>query len=164
MLCCIFYSQFIKPGDLCFDIGAYRGGRTEVFLKFGARVVAVEPQEKCIKYLQKKFGKEPRFTLIGKGISDKEGELTLSICEEADGISTFSDKWKIGRFSNYKWNKKKIVSCTTLDNLIKEFGLPVFCKIDVEGFEFQVLNGLSHPIPNISFEFTKEFKISRFCK
>lgn len=152
-----FYSQFIKKGDLCFDVGAYRGNRTDVFLKLGAKVVAVEPQKRCQKYLERKFGKNPNFTLIKKGLSGKEEKLVLSISEEADSISTFLEKWQTGRFSNYQWNKKELVSCTTLDNLIKEFGLPVFCKIDVEGFEFKVLKGLSQPIKYLSFEFAKEF-------
>jgi len=152
-----FYSQFIHKGDLCFDIGAHRGNRTEIFLRLGAKVVAVEPQEDCIDYLRQKFNEESRLVLVNKGLSGKEGELTLYVCKDASVISTFSDKWKRGRFSNYKWNNSKTVSVTTLDNLIKKFGLPVFCKIDVEGFEFQVLKGLSQPIPYISFEFTREF-------
>ena len=152
-----FYSRFIHKGDLCFDVGAHTGNRTEIFLRLGAKVIAVEPQEDCINQLRKKFNKEPRLTLVNKGLSDKKGDLTLYICEDATTISTFSDKWKIGRFSNYKWKKTNLVPVTTLDNLIKEFGLPVFCKIDVEGFEFQVLKGLSQPIPYISFEFTREF-------
>ena len=36
-----FYSQFIKKGDLCFDIGAHRGKLKDIFLKLGARVIAV---------------------------------------------------------------------------------------------------------------------------
>lgn len=152
-----FYSQFIHKGDLCFDIGAYKGNRTEIFLELGAKVVAVEPQESCIDDLRQKFNKEPRLILVKKGLSDKEGELTLYICEGANTISTFSDEWKRGRFSNCKWNKHELVPVTTLENLIKEFGLPVFCKIDVEGFEFQVLKGLSRPLPYISFEFTREY-------
>ncbi|MCK4784435.1 MAG: FkbM family methyltransferase [Desulfobacteraceae bacterium] len=33
---------------------------------------------------------------------------------------------------------------------------PAFCKIDVEGDEFDVLQGLSRPIKAISFEFVSE--------
>lgn len=84
-----FYSQFVKPGDLCFDVGAYRGSRTEAFLKIGARVVAVEPQPKYIRYLKKKFGNEDNFRLVEKGLLDKIGSFTLFICEEADDLSTF---------------------------------------------------------------------------
>jgi hypothetical protein len=39
-----FYRNFIRNGDLCFDIGANIGTRTEAFLELGAKVVAVEPQ------------------------------------------------------------------------------------------------------------------------
>ena len=45
------------------------------------------------------------------------------------------------------------VKVTTLDQLIQEYGLPVYCKIDVEGYELQVLQGLSTPIPMLSFEY-----------
>jgi protein-L-isoaspartate O-methyltransferase len=38
------YRQFVKPGDLVFDIGAHVGDRVAAFRRLGARVVAVEPQ------------------------------------------------------------------------------------------------------------------------
>ncbi|MGZ5486530.1 MAG: FkbM family methyltransferase, partial [Nitrososphaeraceae archaeon] len=58
-----FYSRFIKKDDLCFDIGANFGRRTEIFLKLGARVVAVEPQDTCMKELQKKYGNNKKVIL-----------------------------------------------------------------------------------------------------
>jgi hypothetical protein len=42
----------------------------------------------------------------------------------------------------------------TLDSLIARHGVPTFVKIDVEGFEYEVLVGLSRPIKAMSFEFT----------
>ena len=150
-----FYSQFIKPGDLCFDIGAYKGSRSEVFRELGAKTIAVEPQPKYVAYLQEKFMRDSKVIVVAKGLADKEGELPLLICEEADGLSTFSNDWG-DAFPGYQWNEKKIVPITTLDNLAEEFGKPVFCKIDVEGFELQVLEGLTRPIKYLSFEFTKK--------
>ena len=41
--------------------------------------------------------------------------------------------------------------------LIKIYGLPNYIKIDVEGFELEVLLGLSQKAGIISFEFTSEF-------
>jgi hypothetical protein len=38
--------------------------------------------------------------------------------------------------------------------LIEKYGIPQFIKIDVEGYELEVLKGLSHPINAISFEYT----------
>ena len=152
-----FYSQFIKPGDRCFDIGAHKGERTNVFLQLGAQVVAVEPQTQLATLLEKKYGTRPEFSIIKKGLSDSLGELPLYICEEATTVSTFSEKWKTGRFDRFEWNQTKMVPTTTLDQLVEEFGQPVFCKIDVEGFELKALQGLSRPLPCLSFEFTREF-------
>lgn len=154
-----FYSNFIGQNDLCFDVGANIGNRTEVFLKLGAKVVCVEPQSSCFDRLNRLYRDNERVILVNKGLAEEEGHLTLHICEKAATISTMSDKWKNeGRFSNdYTWNKIQVVPVTTLNELIKSYGLPKFCKIDVEGFEYSVLKGLSQPIPYISFEFTKEF-------
>ena len=45
-----FYSGFINKGNICFDIGANYGNRTEVFLKLGSEVIAVEPQPQQAKF------------------------------------------------------------------------------------------------------------------
>lgn len=154
-----FYAQFIRRGDLCFDIGANIGKNTEVFLKLGAKVVCVEPQETCLRQLWSRFGHNERVIIVSKAVGESEGYAQLMICEDAPTISTMSDKWRNeGRFAkDHKWTKVAMVPITTLDNLIHGYGLPDFCKIDVEGFEVQVLKGLSQPIRLISFEFTREF-------
>jgi hypothetical protein len=45
------------------------------------------------------------------------------------------------------------VPVVTLDSAIRAFGIPYYCKIDVEGWELEVLNGLTNAIPIISFEY-----------
>ena len=52
-----FYRNFISENDLVFDVGANVGNRTRIFVKLGARVIAIEPQLKQAKHLQKKFNK-----------------------------------------------------------------------------------------------------------
>ena len=153
------YSHFITPGSLVFDIGANIGEKTRLFLGLGAKVLGVEPQPSCARLMKKRFKSELNHSLkvVEKGVSNSECFLDFHICDTANTISTFSKKWQTGRFSDYVWNRKKQVQMTTLDKLIEEYGVPVFCKIDVEGYELKVLKGLSQPIKYISFEFTKEF-------
>ncbi|MCB9508709.1 MAG: FkbM family methyltransferase [Deferribacteres bacterium] len=156
-----FYSQFIKPGDLAFDVGANVGNRIKVFLKLGARVIAVEPQAYCIKFLQRKYGSHPDVTLLPKALGKAVGKAEMLI-SSAHTISSLSEDWvnavqQSGRFPSAAWNKKQTVEIITLDQLVSDFGRPAFVKIDVEGYESQVISGLSKPIPALSLEFTPEY-------
>ncbi len=142
-----FYSSFIKKGEFCFDVGANIGNRIEPLLQIGARVLAVEPQKRCYDYLSSKYAN--RIILITKGLSDTEGVKNFYISSES-AISSFSEEWintvRAGRFKQFDWNRVVETEMTTLDRLIKEHGVPVFIKIDVEGYELEVLKGLSTPV------------------
>ncbi len=154
-----FYSQFMKKGNTVFDIGSNIGNRTDIFLGLGCFVVSVEPQKECVDYLRKKFHSNKNVVFVDKAVDEKIQEKQLYICG-SDASSSMSAEWistlKKGKLRNLEWQQSVTVSTTTLDELVKEYGVPVFCKIDVEGYELNVLKGLSQPIPCISFEFTAE--------
>ena len=156
------YSQFIKHGDLCFDVRANMGTRVERFLIMGANVVAVEPQQHCIDYLQAKYWHSKRVTLEPLGLDEASGEREFLISTHS-GLSSMSKEWvsrfsqRSGKFADQRWDKTVTVQVTTLDALLQRYGVPAFCKIDVEGFEYQVLKGLSRPIPALSLEYTPEY-------
>ncbi len=150
-----FYLQFLNSGDTYYDVGANYGNRIYPIINSGINIIAVEPQYECLKYLKRKFGN--KIKLVPMGLGPKVEEKTMFI-SDAHTISTFSEDFiestkKSGRFSMYNWNVKRQIKMTTLDNLIAEFGLPRFIKIDVEGFEIEVLKGLTHPIDTISYEY-----------
>ena len=160
----LFVKQFIQPQGLVFDVGAHKGAKTDLYLAQHAQVVCIEPQPACVELLMRKYQFNPQVQIVSQGLAEAPGSMELYICSDSPTISTFSEEWQHGRFENYNWDKKVTVPVTTLDALIAEFGVPCFCKIDVEGFEYIVLKGLSQPIAYISFEFTKElFKNSKLC-
>jgi len=151
-----FYAQFVRPGDLCFDIGANLGHRTGIFRELGARVVAVEPQASCLRYLRRRYGHDPHVTIVGAAVGDREGTAELAVCDEEPELSTLSSHWSSqGPWAKeFIWARTERVTLTTLDALIAQHGRPAFCKIDVEGYERAVLAGLSRPLPMLSFEFS----------
>lgn len=150
-----FFSNFVKPGDLCFDVGANVGNRIQPLLDIGAKLVAVEPQKPCYEFLKWKFGS--KISIVTKGLSDSVGVQNFYI-SDSSVISSFSKEWidsvKSGRMSKYKWEKVELIEMTTLDNLIAQFGMPAFIKVDVEGYELNVLKGLNKAVKMISFEYT----------
>ncbi len=72
-----FYGQFVRPGDLCFDVGASVGSRTAVFLELGARVVALEPEERCVAVLRRRFRGRPVEIVAGAAGSQSGSELSI---------------------------------------------------------------------------------------
>jgi FkbM family methyltransferase len=161
-----FYRQFIAPGDLVFDVGANLGTRSKIFHLLGATVVAVEPQPACASYLQAMFSGRHGCRLVRKALGAAPGTAVMHI-SSSHTISSMATGWvqavkASGRFGGATWDATEIVPVETLENLIAEQGIPAFVKIDVEGFEESVLQGLSAPVRALSFEFTPECIESTF--
>lgn len=143
-------SSFVKPGDLVFDVGANIGKRTEIFLSLGCHVIAFEPQPMCAREIAAQ--KSRRLTVIQKAVGENEGSAVLHVMK-SNSLSSLLPQWE-----GSKTVGSIDVEVTTLDRAIEKFGVPQFCKIDVEGFEPQVLRGLSHAIRTISFEYHDDEK------
>jgi FkbM family methyltransferase len=139
--------------QLVFDIGACRGEKTSEYVKLGYRVLAVEPNFS----LCKRLSEMEHVTVVNKAIGAESGIARFMLCRRSPTISTCNPMWKKGRFNRYQWDEPISVDMTTLDALITEYGEPVFIKIDVEGMEHDVLEGLSHKVRALSFEFACEF-------
>jgi FkbM family methyltransferase len=153
-----FYRRLVPPGVLCFDIGAHLGSCSRAFLGLGARVVAVEPQPACAAYLHRRWGRHPRFTLVAQAVGAESGAARLHVNRLNPAISTLAPSaWRAAMAKAAagpeRWDSGVEVEVTTLDRLIAAFGLPAFCKIEVEGYEAEALAGLSQPLAALSFGF-----------
>ena len=162
----VFYRQFVKKGQLVFDIGANVGERVVVFNELSAKTVAVEPQVHCVEKMEKRFAGNTSVHLENVGLGERQGEMDFYICDDDDRLSTFSnDQMENSFFSgSTRWNRKVVVKILTLEDLIAKYGVPAFCKIDVEGYELNVLKGLKTPIPALSMEFSsKQLGVAEDC-
>jgi FkbM family methyltransferase len=152
------YGPFIRPGDLCFDVGAHLGDRVRAWSKLGARIIALEPHPGMMNWLRRWYGHRPNITLIEQAVGAQAGKTTLWISLLTPSVSTISREWLTSvqsnrRFAGVRWDEQIPVTVTTLDALISQYGKPAFCKVDVEGAELDVLQGLSQALPALSFEY-----------
>ena len=149
--------KLLNSGDLFFDVGAHLGEKSKKILDKNLKIVMLEPLPQCVKQLKESFKNSKNVEILEKAVGRTVGNMTLEVNSKMPTISTMAKHWKNGRFSNQKWDQIISVEVTTLDHLIKIYGLPNYIKIDVEGFELDVLLGLSQKAGIISFEFTSEF-------
>lgn len=154
-----FHARFLAPGDLAFDVGAHVGDRAASFRRLGARVVAVEPQPRLARALRLLFRGDGGFTLVPALLGATPGEAVLRLNSANPTVATASEAFIAAAdgapgWEGQRWDAALTLPRTTLDTLVARHGLPHFLKIDVEGWEAEVLAGLNQAPRALSFEFT----------
>ena len=153
------YSDFVREGDLVFDIGSHVGDRIGSFRRLGCRVVAVEPQPQLVRILRCFYGRDPDVAIEPMAIAAAPGNIELFVNLDNASLTTASSRFLAAASASPGWRGERwpgrlVAPATTLDQLIERHGEPIFTKIDVEGFEAEALAGLSRPLQAFSFEFT----------
>jgi FkbM family methyltransferase len=153
------YGQFVRSGDLVFDVGAHVGDRVASFQRLGARVVAVEPQPAMVRALRLLYGRSKLVAIEAQAVGREPGKARMMINVDNPTVSTISAAFVEAAdgapgWETQRWNETAEIEVTTLDALIARHGVPAFIKLDVEGFEAEALSGLSQAVRALSFEFT----------
>ncbi|MEM9975295.1 MAG: FkbM family methyltransferase [Pseudomonadota bacterium] len=151
-----FYSAILRPGVLAFDVGAHLGTRARAMRAAGARVVAVEPQAPFSAFLRLTLPRD--ITVLDVALGREVTQGTMAVSSRHPTVSSLSAEFvaageTAAGFEHVRWDRHQAVKVLTLDALIARFGMPDYIKIDVEGGEMTVLQGLSHPVPMISVEY-----------
>jgi FkbM family methyltransferase len=156
-----FYSSLLAKDALVFDIGANVGTMTTIFASLGARVVAVEPNPDCARHIELTTSRST-VQVLQAAVGERNGLAELEVSDRKDKMSSLSGEWREAVSQGNRdyaalWNRKLTVPMITLDSLVQRYELPFYIKIDVEGYEEQVLKALSKCPPLLSFEFNRMF-------
>jgi len=151
-----FFAPMLRPGDRVFDVGANVGQWTLALAAMGCRVIAVEPQSTCAATIASKTTREMDVTVVVAAVGAEAGEAELFLASTTEMAST-ARPWmeamveRAGVPADF-WHGSTVVPVRTLDDLIDEFGLPAYIKLDVEGSESQAIAGLARAVGLLSFE------------
>jgi FkbM family methyltransferase len=131
--------------NLIFDFGMHRGEDSEFYLKKGFQVVAVDANPQLCEEVGKRLEaqvKSGQLTIVNKAVSDKPGSIKFYLNSRHSIWGTASPDWaernsRIGAYST-----EIEVEATTVQALVEQYGMPYYMKIDIEGNDLLVLQGL----------------------
>ena len=126
-----------RQNDLIYDIGAHKGDDAAFYLAKGFRVISVEAHPTHAAAIASRFSSEirdGRLVLIDKGIYTETGVVDF-YAHEHDDWSSFvkTERFAIGTYETIQ------VNVISFEDLIHEFGVPYYLKVDIEGLDFAVL-------------------------
>lgn len=134
------------PFQTVLDVGASKGYSSRVFRRFWpqAQILAFEPLEECFLELSKSFGTDRRFKAFHSALGEKE-EVSLIHRNDYSVSSSLlpMDDLHVQSFPHTKNSSAEKVSIRRLDDIAGAENLvgPILMKLDVQGFEGQVLRG-----------------------
>ena len=133
-----FLLHFLRPADLFIDIGANIGSYTILAAGVsGAKCISIEPVPVTFALLNKNISINnlaDRVTALNIGMGTEK--TMLSFTKNLDTVNHV-----ILENHHYQDGELIQVSCECLDSLLAENEHPSLLKIDVEGFEQEVING-----------------------
>lgn len=163
-----FYKKFLKmhpaKDNLIFDVGANRGHKSVIFSKLSRKVISFEPSEKLYLFLKERF-KNTNVAVYNCALGSENTETELYIVEDNEAYNSLNKKHfetttasrGIATMNTVKHQKIKV---RVLEDFIKKNGVPKYIKIDVEGYEYEVIQGLKTAVALLSFE----ANLPEFCE
>jgi FkbM family methyltransferase len=149
-----FYSNALGNGlGLIFDVGANHGDKTWAFRQLASQVVCFEPDEANFHSLSVRYSRQKAISIENVALGKTCGTSIFYVEEVGSAYNTLNEKEKEWILENRSPEIAEVeVKVKTIDAMISKYGRPDFLKIDVEGAELDVVLGLNHKIPCLSFE------------
>ena len=159
----VFLDEFMRvfPKCVCFDVGAHVGEYSEALLSRGAAlVIAFEPTPSTYSMLRERIGHHANIRVENSAVGELIGDIHFDVPILTSDSTLASRDIAMTAISANAYSRIT-VAMTSLDAFAERTGIhPDFVKIDVEGYELEVILGmtnllLSDPPKAIQFEFNQ---------
>ena len=134
-----------KP--LIYDFGMHNADDTEIYLRKGFRVVAIEADPSLCEQARKRLSEHVasgELVVVNKAIGERPGTFSFYVCNENDALSTAALNFAEMRSRHSGMTFRELaVEFTTADQIIAEHGLAHYIKIDIEGHDLICLKQMA---------------------
>jgi FkbM family methyltransferase len=135
----------VKCDDLVFDVGMHRGEDTERYLRQGFRVVAVEANPALVDLATQRFDRaiaSGRLTIVGAAVAEQRGTVELAVFDEHTVWSSVDRRFIARNLAMNQRCHMVTVPAVRFNDLLSEYGVPRYLKIDIEGFDMMCVRAL----------------------
>ena len=135
----------VHTDRLVYDVGMCNGEDTEFYLKRGCRVVGIEANPSLVASLREKFAAEEKrgqVTIVDKAIATEPGRVRFAIYPDALAWGSMSAKFNERNAALGRVSQEVEVEAVTFDDVLREFGVPYYLKIDIEGHDMLCIEAL----------------------
>jgi FkbM family methyltransferase len=135
----------MKCDDLVFDVGMHRGEDTEHYLGQGFRVVAVEANPALVDSATQRFARaiaSGRLTIVGGAVAEGRGTVELAVFDEHTVWSSVDRKFIARNLAMGQRCHTVEVPAVRFVDLLTEYGVPRYLKIDIEGSDMMCVRAL----------------------
>jgi FkbM family methyltransferase len=134
--------------NLIYDVGMHKGEDTHFYLSKGFKVIAFEANPELVGYCQEKFSKE----IAANQLVIVEGAIVKE--DFAENFVTFyrNDRNSVWGTTKQEWEvrnellgaKSTVIEVRPINfkSALQHYGIPYYCKIDVEGVDMLCLRTL----------------------
>ncbi len=158
-----------KHSDLIYDVGMHKGEDTDFYLKKGFRVIGFEADPDLAEHCRRRFAEEirgGRLTVVEGAIVEARlgstGRRSVRFYRnrQVSVWGTAVHEWALRneRFGT----SSEMIEVRTVDFglCLRQYGIPHYLKVDIEGLDIVCLRALQHVDPKPDFVSIESEKVS----
>jgi len=159
----LLLKEELEEGMVVADIGANIGYYTLMeasLVKKSGKVYAFEPDSRNLKLLKRNIelnGHNEIVEVYNTAVSDKARTSKIYMADETN-LNTMLAPDKVDTYKLHKWRSAE-VKTVSLDDFLRDKRPVNFIRMDIEGFEVEVFNGMTETVKNAPAKFKILFEL-----
>ena len=146
----------LKAISAC-HVGAHKGDEIPAYMEAGIeKAIFIEPLSENFNVLQARLSDLDNYSCVKLAVGSTACEVTINLSSnDLQSSSVLTPKLHLSEAPHVTFQDTELVSMTTLDAILENFGRVDFVIIDVQGYELEVLLGAANSLSQVKYIFVE---------